>query len=83
MSQTSEVRMAVVSPENEEESQVMGRRQGLFHVFHDLEICEEHWPGFCRGSLNLGLSDVSSWLDWDCVFLPRIPQGADVASSLV
>lgn len=36
MSQTSEVRMAVVSPENEEESQVMGRRQGLFHVFHDL-----------------------------------------------
>lgn len=36
--------------------------QFLF-VFHDLNIFEDYWSLFCRMFLNLGLSDLSSWLD--------------------
>lgn len=40
-----------------------------FFAFYDLDIFEEYRPvSFCRISLNLGLSDIFSWLDSDYVF---------------
>lgn len=47
--------------------------QFLF-VFHDLNIFEEYWSLFCRMFLNLGLSDVFSWLDRGFLFLAERSQ---------
>ena len=43
-------------------------------VFHDLDAFQNTVQLFCRKSLNLVLSDVSSWLSVGYVILARIPQ---------